>query len=147
MLLDLIFKSTWCKAVLTIPLNFPRGISSRLYETITYITYMVLRLLLYECALGKSQNYARLHIPITHAISDINFYAIPFKLLIQSEVESSQEVKSFCSVSPWNLRVHERILTWEKPFNCHHCDKKWIGHTIQKMKKSLTWMKVLLSHI
>ena len=25
-----------------------------------------------------------------------------------------------------NLRVHERIRTVEKQFNCHHCDKKFI---------------------
>ena len=29
----------------------------------------------------------------------------------------------------------------------HKWYQKWIGHTIQQMKKSLTWMKVLLSHI
>ena len=32
--------------------------------------------------------------------------------------------RKFCQ--NYNLRVHDWIQIWQKPFNCHHCDKKFV---------------------
>ena len=42
-------------------------------------------------------------------------------------------------------RLSDKEKVWDFEFD--KWDQKWIGHTIQQMKKSLTWMKVLLSPI